>query len=78
MSKIVIAFNILNILLDENLHKTKEIAEKIEISESTVRWYINEFLSAGLQIESTRGRRGGYALNKENSVNSVYKLIHNN
>lgn len=78
MSKIVIALNILDILLDENLHKAKEIAEKIEISESAVRWYINELLCAGCQIESIPGRKGGYKLDKGNSANRVYKLIHNN
>lgn len=78
MSKISISFKILNILLDENLHKAKDIADKIEISESTVRWYINELLCAGCQIESITGRKGGYKLDKENSANCVYKLIHNN
>jgi hypothetical protein len=37
MSKIALSFKILDFLLDENIHKTKEISEKIEVPESVVR-----------------------------------------
>lgn len=76
MSKIVLSFKILDFLLDENIHKTKEISEKIEVPESVVRWYINELIGAGIYIQSCRGRNGGYMLNKEYSVNSICKLLY--
>lgn len=75
MSKIALSFRILNLLLDENLHKTKEIAEKIQISKSLVRWHINELLKAGIHIDSFTGRYGGYALKKEYCQNNIYKLL---
>lgn len=62
MSKVALSFKILDILSDGNLHKIKEISDKIEISQSAVRWYVDELLIAGFHIESIRGRKGGYIL----------------
>ncbi|MBR9648008.1 Rrf2 family transcriptional regulator [Clostridium tyrobutyricum] len=75
MSKIGISLKILNILLDENIHKTDEISEKVEIPKRIVRWYINGLLEAGMYIESFTGRYGGYVLKKEYFQNNVYKLL---
>lgn len=75
MSKIALSFKILNFLLDENIHKTKEISEKIEIPQSVVRWHINELIEAGIYIQSSTGRNGGYMLNKKCCVNSIHKLM---
>lgn len=68
MFKILISFKILDILQDKNLHKAREIADNIEISERTVRWYMNELLDAGIQIESVPGRNGGYILRKNKFI----------
>ncbi|WP_411680233.1 Rrf2 family transcriptional regulator [Clostridium thailandense] len=75
MSKIAISLMLLNMLLDENLHKAKELSEEIERPQSVVRWHINELITAGFHIESINGRKGGYRFKKEYSRNNIYKLL---
>lgn len=75
MAKIATSLKIIDILLDENLHKAKDISKKLDISESAVRWYINELIIAGIYIESLSGPMGGYIMRKEYSANNIYKLL---
>lgn len=75
MTKIAIAFKILDILLDERIHKRKELREKLELKDSTLRSYINDLIIAGFEIESYRGRYGGYSLTRRHCVNSIINLI---
>jgi DNA-binding IscR family transcriptional regulator len=35
------------------------------VPESVVRWYVNELIGVGIYIQSSRGRNGGYMLNKK-------------
>ncbi|WP_425447269.1 HTH domain-containing protein [Dethiothermospora halolimnae] len=75
MSKLSIQLKLLDILLDEDIHSGKELAEELEIKNSTIRWYIMNLIISGFQIESFRGKGGGYKLNKKMCANNILRLI---
>lgn len=68
MSKMSNALNLLKILLDGRTHKIEELAEKIEVKPRTIRTYKKELEMAGIYIESTSGRYGGYRFIEAKSV----------
>lgn len=75
MSKLANSFKLLYMLSDGRRHKAKELAEKIELKESSIRCYINDLRQAGFQVESLPGIQGGYWLDKTNCTNTIWKLI---
>lgn len=75
MSKISNCLLMINILLDGKLHPAREFAEKLGMKISSIRWYMDELLVGGLEIESKRGPGGGYRLNKRMSSNRICNLI---
>lgn len=58
----------LKILYDEKLHSTKSIADKLEISRSTVKAVISFLRDTGIEIETVKGKYGGYMLLNKNKL----------
>ncbi|MBC2398825.1 HTH domain-containing protein [Clostridium tetanomorphum] len=77
MTKLSIQFRLLYILIDENIHSAKDLERELELKNSTLRWYINSLILSGFQVESLRGRGGGYRLDKKMRINNIWKLIKN-
>lgn len=67
MSKIANMLNMLQILKDKKVHSIQDLAEKLEVSERMIRQYKLELEQAGIYINSTTGKYGGYQIEKENS-----------
>lgn len=67
MSKIANMLNMLQILKDGKLHNIQELAQKLEVSERMIRQYKLELEQAGIYINSTTGKYGGYQIEKENN-----------
>lgn len=67
MSKIDNMLNMLQILKDGKLHNIQELAQKLEVSERMIRQYKLELERAGIYINSTTGKYGGYQIEKENN-----------
>lgn len=67
MSKVANMLNMLQILKDKKIHSIKELAEKIEVSQRMIRQYKLELEQAGIYINSTTGKYGGYQLDEENN-----------
>lgn len=67
MSKITNMLNMLQILKDGKLHNIQELAQKLEVSERMIRQYKLELEQAGIYINSTTGKYGGYKIEKENN-----------
>lgn len=75
LSKLSIQFRLLDILTDGKIHNSKALEKELEIKNSTVRWHINDLILAGFQVESYRGKGGGYRLDKTTCENNIWKLI---
>ena len=67
MTKIANMLNMLQILKDKKVHSIQDLAEKLEVSERMIRQYKLELEQAGIYINSTTGKYGGYQIEKENS-----------
>lgn len=67
MSKIANMLNMLQILKDGKVHNIQELAQKLEVSERMIRQYKLELEQAGIYINSTTGKYGGYQIEKENN-----------
>lgn len=65
MGKSYIALKLLDIMYDEKLHKISELQRELELSNSSVRIYVKELLDFGYDIQSYRGKNGGYKLDKK-------------
>lgn len=59
---------VLKILYDGRFHTSKELAEKIEVSPSTVRKIISCLRDTGVKINTIRGKNGGYILSEKNRI----------
>lgn len=75
MSKIAIQFKLLDILKDGIIHSSKELEEKLEVKNSTLRRYIDDLIIVGFQIESIKRKGGGYRLDKKMCTNNILKMI---
>lgn len=71
MSKVANMLNMVLYLSNRNTVKIKEIANYLEVTESTVRLYKNELEQANIYIESRRGRYGGYSLDRQRILRYV-------
>ena len=59
-----VTFKILFSLTDGKTHSAKSLAEENEVSTKTIIRGIENLISAGLFVSSTRGKNGGYYLEK--------------
>ena len=50
------------------IHSIKEIGEKFEICESTVKRKISCLRDTGVQIKTIRGKNGGYILSEKTKI----------
>ncbi len=71
MSKISNMLNMIQILKDENIHSIQELSEKLEVSQRMIRQYKVELEQAGIYINSTTGKYGGYQIER---TNNFFKL----
>lgn len=65
MSKISNMLSMLQILKDGKIHKIKELAEKLEVSERMIRQYKVELEEAGIYLMSYTGKIGGYQIDSK-------------
>lgn len=75
MSKIANMLNMLQILKDKKVHSIQDLAEKLEVSERMIRQYKLELEQAGIYINSTTGKYGGYQIEKENSFLKLEDIV---
>ena len=75
MSKVANMLNMLQILKDEKIHSSQELAEKLEVSERMVRQYKVELEQTGIYINSITGRYGGYKIEKENNFFKLEDIV---
>lgn len=75
MSKLSTQFRLLDILIDESIHSAKDLEIELELKNSTLRWYINSLILSGFQVESFRGKGGGYRLDKKMCENNIFRLM---
>ena len=74
MGKISNAIQMLNYLNTGNKYSTKELSEKLGITERMVRYYKAELEEAGIPIETFMGPNGGYyIINTTNQYNQFNK-----
>ena len=59
---------ILKFLSDGKIHSIKEISDKFEICKSTVKRKISCLRDVGVQIETIRGKNGGYILSEKTKI----------
>lgn len=75
MSKVANMLNMLQILKDEKVHSIQDLSEKIEVSERMIRQYRVELEQAGIYINSTTGKYGGYQIEKENNFLKLEDIV---
>lgn len=75
MSKLSTQLRLLNILIDGNIRASKELEEELELKNSTLRYYITSLGLADFQVESIRGKGGGYKLDKKMGLKNILKII---
>lgn len=75
MSKVANMLKMLQILKDEKVHRIQNLAEELEVSERMIRQYKLELEQAGIYINSTTGKYGGYQLEKENSFLKLEDIV---
>lgn len=75
MSKVANMLNMLQILKDEKVHSIQELSEMIEVSERMIRQYKVELEQAGIYINSTTGKYGGYQIEKENNFLKLENIV---
>lgn len=68
MSKISQAIRLLIYLQDGNVKTAKELAELLETNPRNIREYIKELRNAGYDIDSFKGKSGGYFLNHKSKL----------
>lgn len=59
---------VLKLLYDGRCHTSKELAEKLEISQSTVRKIISCLRDIEVKIKTIRGKNGRYILSEKNKI----------
>lgn len=64
MGRSFITLKLIEILEDEKIHKTRELQQVLNLSNSSIRVYIYELKDFGYYVESYRGKNGGYRLTK--------------
>lgn len=67
--------NMLQILKDEKVHSIQNLAEKLEVSERMIRQYKLELEQAGIYIDSTTGKYGGYQIKRENAFFKLEDVV---
>ena len=75
MSKVANMLNMLQILKDEKVHSIQDLSEKLEVSERMIRQYKVELEQAGIYINSTTGKYGGYQIEKENNFLKLEDIV---
>lgn len=70
MSKINGILKVLDIFSDGEIHKAKDVANKLDVNVSTIWWYINQIEDANIEYEFERitGPNGGYRMIKTNKL----------
>lgn len=72
MSKISNAFQMIKLLSNGRVYTVKELSNTIGISERMIRYYKEQLELSGYIIESFKGPKGGYYINKNNIINIDY------
>lgn len=65
MSKVANMLNMVQVLKDRKVHGIKSLAQELELSPRMIRQYKLELEQAGIYINSTTGKYGGYQLEQE-------------
>lgn len=90
MSKISNALTMLELLNNGKKYTIRELSERLEVNDRTIRSYKDELEMAGIFIDTIRGPYGGYILNQKlllpnrgfskydlQILKSIYKLVNN-
>ncbi|MDM5188882.1 WYL domain-containing protein [Bacillus sp. DX4.1] len=64
MSKLINCLRMIELLQARGKMKIRELAEELEVKERMIQLYKNNLEKAGIMIESTQGRNGGYSISK--------------
>jgi predicted DNA-binding transcriptional regulator YafY len=90
MGKISNAFSMLELLNNGRKYNIKELSDRLEVNDRTIRFYKEELEKAGIFIDTIRGPYGGYVLNQKlllpnrgfskydiQLLKSIYELVEN-
>lgn len=72
MSKISNALLMIKLLSNGRVYSVKELSDNLGVSERMIRYYKEELELSGYIIESFKGPKGGYYINKNNTININY------
>lgn len=72
MSKITNTILMIKLLSNGRVYSVKELSDELGVTERMVRYYKEQLEMAGYIIESFKGPRGGYYINKNDMININY------